>query len=179
MTEAPRIVVTGMARAGLGLLSDMLRDGGASFVVCIDPHTTDYGPIDRKTIGLWIERSPLAIQMSHLKTQNVGASSAKANRHLRDSLGREFFAARNAAARLFAPVFTFSFDQCLSDPASQAMRMARLFWPGNNLTDLGPPACPDFDPRKAAMACRRILHIPPDRRTLRIVDSIAKIPEHA
>lgn len=180
MREPPRIVVTGLARAGVGLMSDMLRAGGATFVTAVDPHK-DF-PLDaflpRKTIGLWIERDALAIQMSHLKVQNVGVSDAKTNRYLRETLASEAREARDVAAKLFAPVFTFRFDQLLDDPAAQAMRLARMFWPGNNLTDLGAPACPAFEPRAAALAVRRIC-IPPDRRSLRLIHSINQIPERA
>lgn len=159
---APRIVLTGLSHAGLSLAADMLNAGGATFLIAADPHLFDYTSGDareRKTLGILIERDSAAIARAQLKAQGIAFPNrltlAAASRQTVKSAAR----ARDEAARIFAPIFTFRFEDIIRDPSAQAARFARLFWPNGQCADLGPAACPNFDTRRAALTVRRILHV--------------------
>jgi hypothetical protein len=188
----PRIIVTGLSHSGLRALSAMLTAGGALHHVAADPHLPPFKRLSSpacggstraagegggdlvavKTIGLWLERDTAAVARSALRHQ-TGESPAS-HSSLMSLVGRvhrEFREARAQAARMFAPLFTFQFEDIVDNPARQADRLLRLF-SDPNYADLGPPACPLFDARAAALAIRRIAPPPPKGHPLRLIRTL-------
>jgi hypothetical protein len=188
MSDRPTVIVTGMKRAGLQLLADMLREGGvpaepfkiihdlespivasSGVAIAADPHRIRYLPLHpKRRIGFWIERASAEIIKS-IEQENLRDGGARLSKNerlsLMASLRFEFIKARDAAALHFSPMIIFRHADIIDEPQREANRMARLlvqWWP-------------DFNARAAALAVRRIAHAPPPPRTkshLRLMEDL-------
>ncbi len=158
---APLIVVTGLTRSGINLIGDMLHAGGIEgaespdrpgYIYAIDPHINPYPRPPSRTIGILIERSLDAIAAA------VNRDAALENRALdrcemlalKNVLARNRIAARDRAASLFGPVFSFDFGRIIANPHDESQRLARV------LREHYPAFCSI----KAALAVRRIRKLP-------------------
>lgn len=186
-TAPPTVIVTGLKRSGLNLMADMLREGGVpdlpfrfladsgetlvgSGGICIapDPHDVSYLKIDpKRRAGIFVERETThiidAISSETLR-DNGARLSAGERLSLARRLARDFRPCRDAAALAFSPMFMFRFEQIIADPEREARRLARLMI----------PYWPQFSERRAALAVRRIVHVPrprPSKPALRVVQT--------
>jgi hypothetical protein len=176
---APSIIITGIRRSGLNLLADMLREGGvpesppfaisgeglraSGFCLAVDPQSTDYLPFDKKhRIGLFVDRSSRQMIRSIVRDnaeEGRTALAAHEIRILRRQLVCDLRRARDRAAFQFSPLFVFSHDAVIADPALAAERLGFI------LAD----HYPKFDERRASLAVRRIVHVP------RVIDATPRL----
>jgi len=150
------IVVTGLRRAGLGLVADMLRAGNvppARIAFAFDPHKLPSPIVTACVLGIFVDRSSTQL-LASIERENAREGRAPLSPHerriLKRGLLRDLCSARDAAASLFPPVYVFAHSLILDDPHLEASRLKRI------LSD----HYPLFSERAAALAVRRI-YAPP------------------
>lgn len=154
--RTPTIVVTGIRRAGLNIVGDMLRAGfvpDCRIVFAPNPHREPIPSFPTATrIGLYVDRTATQLLASIIRSN---ASEGRAplslieRRILKRQLVRDFFRARDAAALHFSPLFVFEHSKLIDDPDNEARRLARIIEPHY-----------PFSETRASLAVRRI-YAPP------------------
>jgi hypothetical protein len=157
--RAPLLIVTGIRRAGLNLLADMLRGGSIlneRIMIARDPQGTGDEPPPlppqlARSIGLFVDRTSTKL-LESIERDNAREGRPPLalfeHRTLKRQLVHDLRAARARAAEQFAPLYVFEFDKLVHDPAKEADRLANILR----------PHYPEFNATYAALAVRRVYH---------------------
>jgi len=155
--RTPSIVITGLRRAGLNLVGDMLRAGFVPperIIVAPDPHLHDRLELPAPlACGLYVDRTiPQLLASIARERGRQGAAPISPDEHriLKRQFTRHWRRARDAAAHYYDPLFIFQHADIVDDPEKQARRLANI------VTE----HYVRFSARLAALAVRRIYNPP-------------------